>query len=83
MFDLGEYPGGVGLGVGDDWIAGHVVEIDEAELPALDEFEEVPGGLFARRSVVTEAGRSVWAYEYLGVVPAGARSLQDWSRRAL
>jgi gamma-glutamylcyclotransferase (GGCT)/AIG2-like uncharacterized protein YtfP len=78
LYDLGPYPGAVGIGQGDSWIEGVVVQLDDSELVLLDVFEGVEQGDYVRKRVRTQAGREVWIYEYNRPIPKGARPLAQW-----
>ena len=72
IFDLGEYPGLVESDHAGDIVFGEVYRLppsSEALLQELDEYEDVPGGLYARRvfSAQLAGGEliSVYAYVYL------------------
>ncbi len=69
LFDTGEgYPAAV-FG-GDQHIVGEVVELRpdhlDRALAHLDDVEGAVAGDYRRVQVITEAGRTVWAYEYGG-----------------
>ena len=73
LFDLGEHPGAIELGHGPSTFEGWVLEIDDSELKALDEFEDVRGDShFRRLKATTLGGTEVWIYEYFGPVPETA-----------
>lgn len=78
LFDLGDFPGARSIGVASTWFEGSVLEIDEAELVALDEFEDTASSTYVRRRIVTEQGKEVWIYEYLGRLPEGATTIPRW-----
>ncbi|MBX9656422.1 gamma-glutamylcyclotransferase [bacterium] len=70
LYDLGEYPGGIEIGQGPKTFEGSVLDIDDSELEALDEFEDVRGSsCFRRIRATTESGADVWVYEYFGPLP--------------
>jgi len=78
LFDLGDYPGGIEIGHGPGTFEGSVLDIDDSELAALDEFEDVRGNSYFRRiRTTTESGAEVWAYEYFGPIP-DAPSIPRW-----
>ncbi|MFO0946983.1 MAG: gamma-glutamylcyclotransferase family protein [Planctomycetota bacterium] len=81
LFDLGPYPAAVNVGQPGTWIEGHVVEIHVAELPALDAFEEVDAGLYARKRVTTREGHEVWIYEFCRELPFHALRINRWTPR--
>ncbi len=66
LFDLGPYPGLVGIDdPGAGWVAGYVRAVDPAELVGwLDEYEGVAEGLYRRVTTTTRGGRHVWVYVY-------------------
>ena len=78
LYDLGPYPVAVGLDVGSAWLEGFTLEIDADELGALDEFEDVDSGEFARRVVTTGRGFTAWAYEYRRALPAHQPAIKKW-----
>lgn len=78
LYSLGPYPALLNVGQGPDRVPGTVLEIDAAELPKLDRYEDVPNGLYRRRQVTTLAGRLVWIYEYNGELPADAVAISGW-----
>ena len=80
LFDLGAYPAAVKVGMTESWICGCVMEIDESELRAeLDVYEEVGRGLYRRVRTTTEAGFTVWIYEYAPPIPPHARGpIERW-----
>ena len=78
LYDLGEHPAAVRLGLGEETFEGELLEIDEDELPTLDEFEDTEGGEYVRKLVATESGALAWAYEYLREIPAGLARLKKW-----
>jgi hypothetical protein len=73
LYDLGSFPAAIGVGTGDRWFAGYVLEIAESELvEPLDTYEEVAAGLYRRIQSVTEAGFEAWVYEYARPLPKTA-----------
>lgn len=82
LYDLGPYPAAVKVGEPGAWIDGHVVEIHVHELPALDAFEEVDAGLYARKRVTTRAGHEAWIYEFQRQLPFAARRVERWPSSA-
>ena len=79
LYDLGLYPGAVNVGDSPDWIEGHVLEIDEAQLPEIDEFEAVDKGEYRRKRVTTRGGREVWVYEYLRSICDAYARVERWT----
>jgi len=79
LFDLGPYPGLVGLGEPDaPWVAGHVRPVGLGELlDRLDPYEGVDEGLYRREAVTTRAGRRAWVYTYGRPLPPWARGPID------
>lgn len=79
LFDLGPYPAAVRIGAAEGSFCGHVIEIDASELAELDTFEGVGEGLYRRVRATTEAGQSVWIYQYARPLPADARGpVERW-----
>lgn len=82
LYDLGPHPGATGFDSADSTFEGWVLEIDESELIALDEFEDVTGDKQYRRiRARTLGGSDVWIYDYLGPIPDGATSIPCWPCR--
>jgi gamma-glutamylcyclotransferase (GGCT)/AIG2-like uncharacterized protein YtfP len=77
LYNLGPYPAAVKVGAVEHWTDGWVLEIDEQELAALDEYEDVDAGQYARRWVTTRGGREAWMYEYLRSVE-GLPQIARW-----
>ena len=75
MFDLGDYPAAINVGVSENIIQGQVELIDEMELAKLDkrEFPE-----YRRTKVTTFKGYSCWVYEWLDKIPFGAQRIEKW-----
>lgn len=70
IFDLGEYPGMIESDRGGDLVLGEVYRLpaDSEELLAeLDEYEDVPGGLYVRRVLTAELvdGGQLPVYAYI------------------
>lgn len=80
LFDLGDYPAAVHVGRASTWIEGWVVNIAVDELEALDQYEGVDHGEYARIETTTRSGQKVWIYEYRRSVPPGARAIRRWPR---
>lgn len=80
MYDLGAFPVATRVGEAPGWIHGMTLEIDADELAALDEYEDVEGGEFARKLVETEQGHMAWVYEYRLRVPAALAPIDRWTR---
>lgn len=79
LYDLGPYPGATDFDRAEETFEGWVLEIDEEELAALDEFEDATGGRQYRRvRTRTLGGSDVWVYDYIGPVPANAKPLPRW-----
>ncbi|MGL4463722.1 MAG: gamma-glutamylcyclotransferase family protein [Planctomycetia bacterium] len=79
LYDLGPYPTAVRVGdPAADWIEGETLTIDDAELPALDEFEDVAGGLYRRLRTTTRNGLTAWVYEYLPLIPPDLQPQRRW-----
>lgn len=78
LFDLGAYPGVIEVGTAPTYVEGATLEIDEDELRALDEYEDVESGEFTRRTVTTESGHLAFVYEYTRPVPAKAQFRVRW-----
>jgi gamma-glutamylcyclotransferase (GGCT)/AIG2-like uncharacterized protein YtfP len=79
LYDLGPFPGAMVFDSAEESFEGWVLDIDEAELPVLDEFEDVTGERRYRRvRTRTLGGVDVWIYDYIGPVPANARPLARW-----
>lgn len=78
LYDLGPFPAAVAVGRSESSFEGAVLEIDEWELPALDEFEDVDEGQYARIRTETEAGRSVWIYAYRRPIPPELQPIPRW-----
>lgn len=78
LYDLGPYPGVVKIDQCARVVHGWVIEIEEAELAALDEFEGVGRPDTYRRIRTTTADEhQVWIYEFIGPLPAGP-ALDRW-----
>ena len=75
LFDLGPYPGLVGIDEPEaGWVEGYVRAVDQAELAGrLDEYEGVAEGLYRRVATTTRGGRHVWVYVYARPLPPRAR----------
>lgn len=78
LYDLGPFPGAVNIDSVDNWFEGEVLEVDESELPALDAYEDVMSGEYARMRSWTRGGHEVWIYEYRGALPEGAVPISRW-----
>lgn len=82
LYDLGEYPAAVNAGHGSSEITGFTIEIDEDELEAIDEFEDVDAGMYRRIMIETRSGYFAWVYEYLLEIPEGTPLVTDWMPKA-
>lgn len=80
LFDLGPYPGAIDVGTAEGWFEGEVIELESAELGALDRFEGVENGEYRRLRATTESGQAVWVYEYCRQVPPEATALVRWEK---
>lgn len=85
LFDLGPYPGLVGL---DDptaiWVKGYTRRVDPDELRGrLDAYEGVDEGLYRRVAATTRAGRRAWVYVYARALPATAREIPEGRWRSV
>lgn len=78
LYDLGPYPAAVDVEHSRQTFEGYVLEIDEAEIPAIDEFEEVHENVYARKQVMTHSGRTVWIYEYQLAIPKSLKPIPRW-----
>ncbi len=78
LYDLGSYPGACRIGESENWIHGVTLEIDEDELPELDDFEDVDSGEYRRILVETEQGFFAYIYEFLGTPPDDKVCLNTW-----
>ncbi len=78
LFDLGEYPGVTDVGTAPEFVEGFTIEFDADELAALDAYEDVESGEFARRLATTEGGHVAWVYELAVPPPPGAKPRSRW-----
>jgi gamma-glutamylcyclotransferase (GGCT)/AIG2-like uncharacterized protein YtfP len=78
LYDLGSYPAAVDVGHSPHWIEGVTMEIDDDELAALDEFEDVESGEYRRVLVTTEQGFTAWVYEFAATLPPALPLLSRW-----
>ncbi|QDU59695.1 hypothetical protein Pan216_05270 [Planctomycetes bacterium Pan216] len=82
LHHLGPYPGAIRIGKGSASFEGDIVEIATSELPALDEFEDVDTGLYARIRTTTLGGHDVWIYEYRRPLSPLATPIERWESNA-
>jgi gamma-glutamylcyclotransferase (GGCT)/AIG2-like uncharacterized protein YtfP len=79
LFALADYPAAVEIGRAAESIEGFTMDIAEAELGHLDDFEGVREGLYRRLQTMTDCGAVAWVYEYLPPLPCEARGpLTQW-----
>lgn len=79
LYDLGEYPGLVAE-KNAAGVRGELWEVNDAQLSALDRFEGVHTGLYARESLtlLEPAGATAFAYRYLPAVTGHVAIGEIW-----
>ena len=78
LYDLGPYPAAVSIGTSGETIPGYVLEIRADELPAIDLFEDVAGGLYERVETTTLGGWRTWIYQLCQPLPEGCPRIERW-----
>ncbi len=82
LYSLGDYPGMVAEASDQEGVHGELWQVDDANLPELDEFEGVPEGLY-RRAVVPlvppHAKLKAEAYFYARPLTGAQRLGSNWN----
>ena len=77
IIDLGRYPGLIGCARGGLRVRGELWRVDRDKLAELDGFEESEG-LWKRGPIAVAGHEGVEAYFWIGVVPDGVPSGDEW-----
>lgn len=64
MYDLGAFPGVVGISGGSGRVEGEIRHVSADQLKRFDVYEGVDSGLYRRIKTETLDGQEVWVYEF-------------------
>ena len=79
LYDVGPYPALVKAGDETcDWVEGVVIEIDQDELPLIDDFEDTDSGEYVRVTRTTRNGFCCFVYQYARPLPTKAVPIKSW-----